>query len=354
MEMKYLNKLFLGVLILLFAMAAAGCANFSSIFSNAVPTSSPDADSTVPASEFPYEDSNASPYCQNRPSDTNSLCTNPPDSIIVTSSPVLPTPEASPAQDLSSPSVYASFQTVWLMDGNEIEADMNCDGVNDLVSIAMLENSEPDISDYICRISMTMGDTGRVLFVDIYADAFCGALLHDFDMSDNSVELLVCYCINEDDYFITANALTPADNSVSVINSSMNGWIEHFSDGVIMVGSSLNLLGGWGATREFTVIHNNASELEFKPVSEEWLIYADGLPGIVTTREIAAQAYTVGLDSTSITLPIGSVLYPSATDMETYMEFVLEDGSECIIHMDIAPDGTVTIGSESADMYFDY
>ncbi len=354
--MKYLNKLFVGVLILLFplfALSASGCANFSTIFSNAAPTPSTDANSMAPAAESPCADPAASPYCSEQPSDTSYPYTPAPDPIVITPTQGLHTPETSPTNNPASPDVSASFQTIWLMDGNEIEADMNCDGVDERISISMLESGDPDKSDYICKTSITMGDTGRMLFVDIYADAFCGALLHDFDMSDNSVELLVCYCVNENDYFITANALALVDNSISVISSSINGWIEHFSDGVIMVGSSLNLLGQWGATREFTVIQNS-SQLEFKAVSEEWLIYSDGLSGIVTTREIAAQAYTVGLDSMSITLPIGSVLHPSATDAETYMEFVLEDGSECIIQMNIAPDGAITIDGESANMYFDY
>lgn len=356
-RMKYLNKIFIGVMALLFSVAALtaeGCGNLDGIFTNADPTPFNDEALSSPATEFPQTDATALPSSSEQPYYTTAPYTPTPGPAIVTPTPPAVSPDASSTGGLSPTIAPDSFQTIWIMDGNEVETDMNFDGMSERISIDMIESAEPDKADYICKVSITMGDTGLMLFLDIYADAFCGALLHDFDSTDNSIELLVGYCVNENDYYITANALAVVDDSITIINSTINGWIEHFSDGVIMVGDMLDVLGQWGATREFTIARSAASQIEFITVSDEWLIHAYDLPGIVTLREIPARAYTIGLESTQITLPAGSVLQPSATDMETYMEFMLDDGRECIIDMDIAPDGTITIEGESADAYFEY
>ncbi len=237
-----------------------------------------------------------------------------------TTSTSAPTPTPDPPSD-----------TVWFDDSASVYCDMDFDGASERIEIIF---EYVGGYTYTCRVMVMVGATETMLEAAFTAESFSKALLHNFNSGDGRVELLVCCGVGEYDHRIHAFRLN--GDSDGLIESAIDGWIEGLdSGGALLVGRHLDLLGTWPSVGRFGFA---ADEFRLVQTDDVWTVYnTDGRVCIVSNVMLAEFISDEGTDNIAGFLNVGDCLYPTSTDMSTYIEFAMTDGR--IGRLTIMPDG---------------
>ena len=238
---------------------------------------------------------------------------------------------------------------------SRVQIDLDGDGEDETLRLRW--DGDPDYPQLTAVVTGTDGavyeyTTDITYYERVYAT--------DID-NDGKTELLLSGDMASSDYYTwclrydNENGLTAVwfpnterDRSATDAHTICGyGLITDISDGVITLCGSQDILGTWFAAREvsyneadgcFDFADDGAYKIDLS--DHEWV---DDYRTLCTTRELAAT-----VDGADTTLAAGTKLVPYATDLESYVDVRLEDGT--IARLEIGPgkDGYgFTIGDQA-------
>ena len=263
-----------------------------------------------------------------------------------------PTAAVTPVSGQETPAPTSSGQPdpyvapLWFDDSAAVDYDMDFDGKNEKVEITLTPRSG---YTYTCTVKVTVGASGKELTDTFSTEYFTKALLNNFNSGDGRAELLVCCGSGNRGQITKAYRLNANSNGLN--SFGVNGWVETLKGSAIELGRYMDVLGTWACSADFEF---SRADFSLVQTSADWTVHRDDENRWCTVSKtlIVELIINNGSENYAGFLSYGDRIYPTATDMSTYIKFVsdLEDiGS---ITVTTGSNGTLLINGESADNWF--
>lgn len=197
--------------------------------------------------------------------------------------------------------------------GKPFSADLDCDGTEETIEIAMDEN---DLTAAI----VTVSDGGVTIEnADMGGLMFARAYVADIEAGDGYRELVITGDMASDDYTTYIYRYgTGALRAAEFFGEAVGG----IGNGRLTVHTVVNVFGTYGASCTFAM----GPDLTFARESPYWVGREGGMPAHSITLQRDGLPVTAH-DGRETTLPKGAVLTLAATDEESYAELTDGDGN---------------------------
>ena len=241
--------------------------------------------------------------------------------------------------------------------------DLNGDGADEELRLRL--DGDPDYPQLTAVVTGTDGavyeyTTDITYYERIYATDIDGdgkqELLLSGDMASSDY---YTWCLRYDDengLTVVQFPNTERDKGASSAAHTECGYglLTDISDGVITLSGSQDILGTWFASRR---VSYNAEEGCFDFADDGAYVidlsehdWSDEYRTLCTTCELAAT-----VDGKSVTLAVGTKLVPYASDLESYVDVLCEDGTIARIEISANPDNYgYLIGDMEDSACFEY
>ncbi len=297
------------------------------------PNATPSADVTPSASVAPTvsDTPSASTVAGGTPTPTPVGITQNPNQPQVTPT---PTPIPDPAVGMT-----------WFDDSSPVWCDMDFDGHTEKIEIELVRLYS---YTYTCYVRVTVGATGNTLSASFVTESFSSALLNNFNTGDGRVELLVCCSRGATEFSIHSYRLNA--NSDGFESAYTDGWIESAADNTVVVGRYQNILGTWACTASFAF---STAVFNLVQTGAEWTVYNDADRWCTVSQDMLVEFFVAsGSDNVAGFIYVGERLFPTSTDMRTYIQFSLEDGRAGSITITLDAYGNILINSQNPNNWF--
>ena len=242
------------------------------------------------------------------------------------------------------------------------EIDLDGDGAEETLRLRW--DGDPDYPQLTAVVTGTDGAvyeyaTDITYYERIYATDIDGdgktELLLSGDMASSDYYTW-CLRYNDEDGLIAVQfPNTERDKSISGEHMDCAyGLIEDITDGVITLYGSQDILGTWFTTRRvkysaadgcFDFADDGAYQIDLS--DHEW---ENDSRTLCTTRELPAT-----VDGADTTLPSGTKLVPYASDLQSYVDVLCEDGTIARVAIEANEDSySYKIAGQDDSAYFEY
>ena len=294
----------------------------------------------------PSEDPSESPDASVEPTEG----TEAPTEIAATPTPTtaIPTPIVS-GQPTTAPTPTTvpdpSAAPLWFDDSAAVNYDMDFDGKPETVRIELTHQSG---YSYNCKVSVKVGSTGTVITDSFTTEYFTKALLNNFNSGDGRAELLVS-CGTGNRGQITKIYRLNA-NSTALQSIATNGWVETLGDNAIELGRYIDVLGTWACSCSFGF---STGDFSLRQISEAWQVHRDSNRWCTLSQSLLVEIFVNNANENYAGfLYYGDRIYPTETDLRSYIKFVSDLGDRGSITVTAGSNGTLLINGESPDHWF--
>ena len=261
---------------------------------------------------------------------TEAPATEPP--VDPTEAPVITDAPASPTEPVSSaPDVGGG---IVLYDGEKLSIDIDCDGKKDTVQVWSRPSAEDAdyFTDYFVRISL---GNGRISGCDFGAETYALnaiAVIVDCDPYDDRLEILFNTTYEDDYGEVYALRVNEAGNGID--NWSVYGHLstdeyggDYFRGGKFFVHDYTDIIGTHGVYAEWSVGGDGLYRCsEHFTYEEDWWEDDEYAPRVIKAMP-AKRLNSDGTPGESVTVPVGTIVHPVYSDLETYVVIKLKDGT---------------------------
>ena len=246
----------------------------------------------------------------------------------------------------------------------ESRTEIDLDGDGEAETLRLRRDGDPDNPQLTAVVTGTDGavyeyTTDITYYERVYAT--------DID-NDGKTELLLSgdiassyyytWCLrynNEDGLVVVQFPNIERDRSIAGDHAICGyGLLTDISDGIITLHGSQDILGTWFASRKlkyseedgcFNLADDGAFEIDLSDY--EW---ENDSRTLCTTQELPAT-----VDGADTTLPVGTRLVPYASDLESYVDVLCEDGTIARIAIEASADSySYRIAGQEDSAYFEY
>lgn len=319
------------------------------------PEGSEGADTTVPPDVVPTEGQYVTPAPDTTPAgpDTPDETVSP---INITPEPTL-APGTTPTAPVTTPVVTlppdatptpvpdTHTDLTWFDDSAPVLFDLDFDGVADKVELKLTKLTD---YAYSCMLKVTVGATGKEVVDAFTTEYFTKALINNFNSGDNRAEIVVCTGTGNRGQITKAYRLNAYSNAF--VTTSISGWVESVSDNTMLFGRYADIMGTWACSATFGF--SNAA-FAFEQISEKWQVHRDSDRWCTVADEILVQLYIASsTENYAGFLDRGCKIYPTATDLSTFIEFTSDLGESGAITISKGTNGTFYISGRPIDDWF--
>lgn len=219
-----------------------------------------------------------------------------------------PAPTNEPGSDIVPAILLAELQT-----DEAFEADVDGDGA--LETLLLTEEADEE-AVFETSIYLTVTKNGQAQKTKVVPTRFFSA----FYMETAEKKRLMVSGTYENDVEITS--LLEFSGTDAVELSKFEGGVMIAEEGFAVLLRRLYALGTWDAEVKYQI----TKDLELVPSGEEWTIYGCSNP-LTVIKELPVQTETDACAYVDLTLPVGTKLWLTSGDGESFVHFSLEDGT---------------------------
>lgn len=256
---------------------------------------------------------------------------------VVSGGDILPSATPSPTPGIGNTSAPTNTphpdpitDMTWFDDSAAVYYDMNFDGAAERIEIVLTPQNS---YTFICSVSVTVGATGDILTNTFTTELFSKALLNNYNSGDGRVELLVCCGSGTTDFGIYCYRLNSDSSALDVYYAK--GWVETADENTVTIGRYLDVLGTWACTSRFSF---DTDLFELCQYDSEWSVFSDEERWCTASKELLVQFYLhASTPNYAGFLYEGDRIRPLATDMSSYIRFVMDNNEEGAITVTFDP-----------------
>lgn len=168
-----------------------------------------------------------------------------------------------------------------------------------------------------------MGSNGKELSDSFVTEYFTKAFINDFNSGDKRAEIVLCCGKGNRGQVTKGYRLNSSSSELG--RDSVPGWVENVSGNGFVMGRYVDIMGTWACTSTFGF---SRSDFAFSQQGSVWEIHRDADRWCTVSEGFLVALY-VNSSSENYAgyLYPGDRIYPTATDLRTYIDFVsdLED-----------------------------
>lgn len=298
-----------------------------------VPFATPSPAATSSAVQTPAPSGGASPT----PVATPTATTSAP-----TPTPTQSQPGVTPAP---TPEPVAETGLVWFDDSAPVYYDLDLDGKADKVDIDLIPISS---YSYSCVLRVTVGASGKELMNSFTTEYFTKALINNFNSSDGRAEIIICGGTGNKGQTTRAYRLNSDSNGIDSV--SVPGWIETVNGNSIEFGRYIDILGTWSCSATFAFAREGFALVQ---QGTEWHVHRDSDRWCTVSDEFLIELFLNNSNENyaSFLYP-GDKIYPTATDLSSYIRFTADTGDNGSINITVDGSGNVMINGDPVDNWF--
>ncbi len=252
----------------------------------------------------------------------------------------------------------ASSEVIQVKPGTPVTVDIDGDGKEDTICLVNQGETEGTNEGISYSVQVTLGsEPEKTLNLQTYDYIYeCSLYVIDCDVSDDRLELLFWGITESEGYYITAWRMNDSGSSIAAYPINVGAELLTDENGSFDPSNGIplcvytNLLDTQGVTGLFTITNEGfrlLSPLRFDEPAE----YNHGFRALL--RDMEVTVIKDGVPGEKLTLDAGTKICPYETDLWSYVDLLLEDGSIVRAEIKIKGGYQVFINGDPQDEYCD-
>ena len=249
-------------------------------------------------------------------------------------------PDVSSTPDATPLPTPPTAQAIPLQLDEKTNFDVDGDGNNDMIGV-IAQGNEIGVPSTILQIAYANGKSALQEMDGVFLSGFL------FVRANGEIGAFLSCDYASDDYvtysFTMDHAITPATHIYGVL-ANLNP-----NESTAQIEGYVDVLGTWGATRECEI----GSDFTITPKPDAlWMVTMQDDRTIVTKRDLPVDVLRDGNYET-VTLPSGTSMTLTATDLSSVAHIALADGTSAKIDIEVREGFTYINGIEDSEWFED-
>lgn len=248
-----------------------------------------------------------------------------------------PVPTATPAPDPAD--AFTQLEP-----GTPVLFDLDYDGEPEEIVVTRSEGAG---LGSIVTISVKVGKNGKTLEDSYRADVVTDAFINNFNSGDHRAEIVVSTQVGSRDRTVKCLKLNSGSNGL--VGCSTEGVVTDVSGEAIIIHRYIDLMGTWECSAAFAFSY---SDFALEQTSPEWTVIREGDRWCTLSSSVFLGLDSTGGNNEVKWLDSGTMMYPVATDLQSYIDVKLESGASGYLPISVDGSGNILYGEKSISEIF--